>query len=381
MYINTNVPALFAENSLINTQNTLSNLQDQMSTGYQINTPANNPSGLAISNLMQGELGGINSAISNTSQATNLLNTANGGMQTDMQIVQQLQQLAVQASNSTNNTQDLTDIQNQINNLMTSLDNVAQTLNYNNTAVLNSGPTVSGPTAGTVVAVAVGADSGAIPTGNYTVSVAYSTAGNGSDIISVENSAGSVVAAGTVANLASVSGTINLQVVQGQNGNTDSFSITVNQASVVSGGTTGTSTAFSVAAGTQLQFQTGANQGDGNSISTQFGTFTSATLGLNNLSVLTVNSAQYAITQAQSALSILTNAQGAVGAQLDELNYASNNLQTESTNLQASQSSIMDANMATVTSQFAQQQILLQTGLQSLQAANSLPGMVLKLLG
>ena len=113
----------------------------------------------------------------------------------------------------------------------------------------------------------------------------------------------------------------------------------------------------------------------------QFGTFTSATLGLNNLSVLTVNSAQYAITQAQSALSILTNAQGAVGAQLDELNYASNNLQTESTNLQASQSSIMDANMATVTSQFAQQQILLQTGLQSLQAANSLPGMVLKLLG
>jgi flagellin len=181
--------------------------------------------------------------------------------------------------------------------------------------------------------------------------------------------------------LASVSGTINLQVVQGQNGNTDSFSITVNQASVVGSGTTGTSTAFSVTAGTQLQFQTGANQGDGNSISTQFGTFTSATLGLNNLSVLTVNSAQYAITQAQSALSILTNAQGAVGAQLDELNYASNNLQTESTNLQASQSTIMDANMATVTSQFAQQQILLQTGLQSLQAANSLPGMVLKLLG
>ncbi|PSR34355.1 MAG: flagellin [Sulfobacillus benefaciens] len=381
MYINTNVPALFAENSLINTQNTLSNLQDEMSTGYQINTPANNPSGLAISNLMQGELGGINSAISNTSQATNLLNTANGGMQTDMQIVQQLQQLAVQASNSTNNTQDLTDIQNQINNLMTSLDNVAQTLNYNNTAVLNSGPTVSNLTAGTIAAVAVGADSGAIASGNYTVSVSYSTAGNGSDIVSVENSAGSVIAAGTVANLASVTGTINLQVVQGQNGNQDSFSITVNQASVVSAGTTGTSVAFSVTAGTQLEFQTGANQGDGNSISTQFGTFTSATLGLNNLSVLTVNSAQYAITQAQSALSILTNAQGAVGAQLDELNYASNNLQTESTNLQASQSSIMDANMATVTSQFAQQQILLQTGLQSLQAANSLPGMVLKLLG
>lgn len=386
MYINTNVSALFAENSLMNTQNTLQNLQQEMSTGYKINSPANNPSGLAISNLMQGELGGINSAISNATEASNLLNTANGGMQTDMQIVQQIQQLAVQASNTTNNAQDSQDIQTQIKQLLSSLDNVSQTLNYNNQFVLsaNSGPSTSGITAGTIVGVQVGADSGNISAAGYTVSVSFTTANGGSDVVSVTSGTGtgSVVASGTVSNLSGITGNTTLQLVKGQNNNQDSFAITVNQASVanLSSGSS-FSVAFSVAAGTQLQFQTGPNQGNGNSITTSFGAFTSATLGLNNLSVTSTQNAQYAITQAQSALSILTNAQGTVGAQIDQINYTMSNLQTESTNLQASKSSIMDANMATVTSQFAQQQILLQTGLQSLSAANSLPGMVLKLLG
>ncbi len=388
MYINTNVSALFAENSLMNTQNTLQNLQQEMSTGYKINSPANNPSGLAISNLMQGELGGINSAISNATGASNLLNTANGGMQTDMQIVQQIQQLAVQASNTTNNAQDSQDIQTQIKQLLSSLDNVSQTLNYNNQFVLsaNSGPSTSGITAGgTIAAVQVGADSGNIAASSqYSVAVSYTTANGGSDVVSVTlgTGSGSVVAAGTISNLSGITGNTTLQLVKGQNSNKESFAITVNQASIAAL-TTGSaaSTAFTVAAGTQLQFQTGPNQGNGNSITTSFGAFTSATLGLNNLSVTNTQNAQYAITQAQSALSILTNAQGTVGAQIDQINYTMSNLQTESTNLQASKSSIMDANMATVTSQFAQQQILLQTGLQSLSAANSLPGMVLKLLG
>ena len=51
------------------------------------------------------------------------------------------------------------------------------------------------------------------------------------------------------------------------------------------------------------------------------------------------------------------------------------------TNLQAARSTIMDANMANVSSNFAREQILQQTGLQALAAANQMPGLVLKLLG
>lgn len=380
MYINTNVAALFAQNSLNNTTNTLSTLQQEMSTGYQINSPADNPSGLAISNLMQGELGGINAAVNNATQASNLLNVANGGMQTDVQIVQQIQQLAVQASNSTNNQSDSQDIQNQINSLLQSLDNVGTTLNYNNQAVLTGGPqtTLSGSTTA-VTSVQVGADSGGIAAGSYSVAVSYNST-TGADYVTVSMGS-TTVAAGSVSNL-STTGTIALQIVSGSN-NTykDSFNVTVNQASVVASSSTAITQTFSVTAGQNYTFQTGPTQGNGNNINFTFGTFNSVSLGLNDLNVTSQSGAQYAITQAQSALSMLSNAQGQVGAQVDQLNYTISNLQTENTNLQASKSTIMDANMATVTSQFAQEQILMQTGIQALQTSQQMPSLVLKLLG
>jgi flagellin len=167
-------------------------------------------------------------------------------------------------------------------------------------------------------------------------------------------------------------------LVSGTGSNQDSFVITVNQGNLASVGAY--SAAFTVTPGTSYVFQTGPNQGNGNTLQAAFGTFNSATLGLNTINVTSQSAAQYAITQAQSALSMLTNAQSAVGSQIDQINYTLTNLQTESTNLQASRSSIMDANMATVTSQFAQTQILEQTGIQALQTAQQLPSMVLKLL-
>lgn len=379
MYINTNVAALFAQNSLNNTQNTLSTLQQEMSTGLQINSPADNPSGLAISNLMQGEIGGINAAVNNANQASNLLNVANGGMQTDVQIVQEIQQLAVQASNSTNNSSDSQDIQNQISSLLQSLDNVGNTLNYNNQAVLNEGPQVS--LTNSTVSINIGADSGAIASGSYTVSVQYNSTSQ-ADVVSVLGASGTV-ASGTISSLPSTTGgSVTLQLVSGSGTNSESFSITVNQASVsANASATAYAVGFSVTAGTTYTFQTGPNQGNGNNTTLNFGTFNSATLGLNTINVQSSTGAQYAITQAQNALAMLSNAQGQVGAQVDQLNYTISNLQTENTNLQASQSTIMDANMATVTSQFAQQQILMQTGIQALQTSQQMPSLVLKLLG
>ncbi len=385
MYINTNVSALFAENSLSNTQNTLNTLQQEMSTGYQINSPSNNPSGLAISNLMSGELGAINSATNNATEASNLLNTANGGMQTDVQIVQQIQQLAVQASNSTNNSQDTADIQGQIQQLLVSLDNVGTTLNYNNQQVLNQGPKASLTGTSVVGSINIGADTGGLASGaSYAVQVSYSSVNGGSDVVTVLTSTAggnnTTLAMGTVANVGSTAGTIALQLVSGANSTgPDSFIVNVNQANLVSVAAT-VSSSFSVAAGTQYQFQTGPNQGAGDVLQTSFGTFSSATLGLSNLNVTSGQGAQYAISQAQSALSLLTNAQSAVGSQIDQINYTITNLQTEGTNLQSSQASIMDANMAQVTSQFAQTQILEQTGIQALTTAQQLPSMVLKLL-
>ncbi len=390
MIINTNVSALFAENALNNTTNSLTNLEQQMSTGYQINSPGNNPAGLAISTLMSGELGGINAAVSNANQALNLLDTANGGIQNDVQIVTQIQQLATQASNSTETTQDQKDLQSQINSLLSQLDSNAKSVNYNNKILLKGsyGATISSASftsnapGGTV---ALGADSGNAASAPYSVTIQYNST---TDLatISLTNGSGTL---GTISlnNIASTATTATAQFVAGTSNDSGSASFVVNfNPSTVTANLSSTVTSialqFSVAAATNaLTFQVGPTNDAANQVQTQLGSFTSLSLGLSAINVVGTNNAQNAITQANNALSMLTNAQGQIGSQQDQLNYTIQNLNTENTNLQAAKSTIMDANMSQVMSNFSREQILQQTGLQALSSANSLPGLVLKLLG
>jgi len=382
MYINTNVSALFAENSIDATNTTMQTQEQELSTGLSINSPADNPSGLAISNLMQGELGGLTAASQNASQAQNLLNTANGGMQTDVQIVQQIQQLAVQASNGTETTQDQQDIQSQINSLLSQVNDNAQTINYNGLNLLNGsfGATTTMATSATDgVQVTLGPDSGNAAAGTYTANIAYSSAAGG-DVVTITNSGVTVATAtytgattATNATLQMVAGTSS--VLSGQS----SFVVQFNAASVGTGSGSGDFTVK--AAANPLTFQVGASQGTANTINASLGAVTAQSLGLASVSVVGQNAAQQAITLAANALSMLTNAQGQIGSQLDQINYTTSNLSTENTNLQAAQSTIEDANMAQVSSAFSQSQVLEQTGLQSLATAEQLPSMVLKILG
>jgi flagellin len=383
MYINTNVSALFAENSIDATSTTMQTQEQELSTGLAINSPADNPSGMAITNLMQGELGSLTAASQNASQAQNLLNTANGGMQTDVQIVQQIQQLAVQASNGTETTQDQQDIQSQINSLLSRVNDNAQTINYNGLNLLNGsfGATTTMATSATDgVQVTLGPDSGNATAGTYKATIAYSTAAGG-DVVSIANSGGVTVATATYTG-ATTATNATVQMVADTSsvlsGNS-SFVVQFNAASV---GTKTTSSDFTVnAAANPLTFQVGANQGSANTINAGLGAVTAQSLGLASISVVGQNSAQQAITLSSNALSMLTNAQSQIGSQLDQINYTTSNLSTENTNLQAAQSTIEDANMAQVSSDFSKSQVLEQTGLQALATAEQLPSMVLKVLG
>ncbi|OLZ11734.1 flagellin [Sulfobacillus thermosulfidooxidans] len=386
MIINTNVSALFAENALNNTTNALTNLEQQMSTGYQINSPGDNPAGLAIATLMSGELGGINAAVNNANQALNLLDTANGGIQNDVQIVTQIQQLATQASNSTETTQDQQDLQKEIQSLLTQLDSNANSVNYNNQILLNGsyGATISGQSVSLsgAATVVLGADSGNATSSTYSVAINYSSTADLATV-TLYNSSGTALGTVSLSNIASTATSATAQFVAGTSTDSGSSSFVVNfDPAVVSGSSTAVTINFSVAAATNpLTFQVGPNNNSANQVQTQLGSFTSLSLGLSNINVIGTSNAQNAITLANNALSMLTNAQGQIGAQQDQLNYTIQNLNTENTNLQAAKSTIMDANMSQVMSNFSREQILQQTGLQALASANQLPGLVLKLLG
>lgn len=383
LIIDTNQQALFAQNAVQQTTQSMATTQEELATGLAINSPADNPAGLAISDLMSAELGGLTAATQNANQGINLLQTAAGGVQSDTQIVQQIQQLAVQASNGTNSSQDQQDIQSQIGQLLTQLDNNASSLNYNGLTLLGGsyGSSVTGFTGGTIANVALGPDSGSAQAGTYSVSM--TSVGSGQiDIVVTNASTSATVAAATVSATGS---TATAQLVNGtgaiEDGFNGSFVFQFNATSIATA-TAGYSTSFTIsAASASMNLQVGPNQGAADQVGAALGGFTSVTLGLSNISVVGQSNAQNAITLAQNALSMLTNANGAIGAQLDALNATVNNLATESQNLQAAQSTILDANMAQVSSQFAEQQVLQQTGLQALATDNQLPSTLLKTLG
>ena len=76
--IETNVASLVAQNSLANSQAQLNTSLQRLSTGLRINSGADDPAGLIASQDLQSQIGGIQQAVNNSAQATNVITTADG---------------------------------------------------------------------------------------------------------------------------------------------------------------------------------------------------------------------------------------------------------------------------------------------------------------
>lgn len=98
--INTNVAALIAQQGLQKSQGELSTSLQRLSTGLRINTGADDPSGLIASEGLQAQIQGINAAIGNSQQASNVISTADGALGEVSSLLQNIEGLVVQAANS-----------------------------------------------------------------------------------------------------------------------------------------------------------------------------------------------------------------------------------------------------------------------------------------
>jgi flagellin len=98
--INTNVSALIAQNGLAQSQNALNTSLQRLSTGLRINSGADDPAGLIASQNLNSEIAGINSALSNSSQAQNVISTADGALTEVNSLLNDIKGLIVQSANS-----------------------------------------------------------------------------------------------------------------------------------------------------------------------------------------------------------------------------------------------------------------------------------------
>ena len=136
--INTNVASLNAQRSLvINSQNFSKDLQ-QLSSGYRINTAADDAAGLQISEALKSQIRGANQAVNNAQDGTNLLSVAEGTLSVVQDNLQRVRELTVQAANGTNGTTQTNAIKSEISRRISDINRITKASQFNGTKLLST---------------------------------------------------------------------------------------------------------------------------------------------------------------------------------------------------------------------------------------------------
>ena len=109
---------------------------EKLSSGYKINRAADDAAGLSISEKMRKQIRGLTQASSNAQDGISSVQTAEGALNEVQDMLQRMNELAVKSANGTNSEDDRSYIQNEIDQLTTEIDRVAETTKFNETYLL-----------------------------------------------------------------------------------------------------------------------------------------------------------------------------------------------------------------------------------------------------
>jgi flagellin len=139
MVVQHNMQAANANRMLNVTTSAQSKSTEKLSSGYRINRAADDAAGLSISEKMRKQIKGLDKASSNAEDGVSSVQTAEGALTEVHSMLQRMNELAVQASNGTNSDTDRSAIQDEISQLTTEIDRVAETTKFNETYLLKGG--------------------------------------------------------------------------------------------------------------------------------------------------------------------------------------------------------------------------------------------------
>ncbi len=137
MIIQHNIPALNSYNRLAtNNKNVASNLK-KLSSGYKINSAADNAAGLAISEKMRAQITGLEACQQNAKDGISLVQTAEGALTEVHSMLNRMVELSTLASNGTYSDSNRAKYQNEIQELQDEIDRIADSTNFNGIDLLN----------------------------------------------------------------------------------------------------------------------------------------------------------------------------------------------------------------------------------------------------
>lgn len=391
--INTNVDALDAYRNLSMTQSKLSDSLQKLSSGYRINKAADDAAGLSISEGLQAQIGGLTQAVKNAQDGINVVQTADGALTEVDSILQRMNDLAVQASNT--GSQDTTArqaAQTELNQLNTDLNNIGSQTQFGQSKLLDGTFGIQAADSATISGQTQVKLSGI--TGDAGVQITLSGSSTATATVKTAAAANTYTddAAGASALQTDLQASIDSGSLKGLVTAKVTYDSLTGKASVSFQRTSATSTndklqvstdnTLGVTAGTANTtgsggvFQIGAEAGQTQTVS--IGAISASALKTDSIDL--VNNASAAIATIASAITQVSTLRSNLGAYQNGFQHTINNLNVTVENLQASNSSIQDTDMAAQMVHFTQAQVLQQAGVSMLAQANSETQSVLKLL-
>lgn len=138
MYIRNHMPSLHALRQISIHQKHINRAMERLSSGLRINRAADDPAGLAISEKMRAQIRGLSQAQRNVQDGISLIQTAEGSLHEIHAILQRARELSVQAANDTNTEEDRKMIQDEIDQLLKGLTQIANFSEFNTIPLLDN---------------------------------------------------------------------------------------------------------------------------------------------------------------------------------------------------------------------------------------------------
>src|SRR5919201_1572297 len=141
--IQTNVEAFNAHRNLADTEAKLALSMERLSSGYRINRASDDAAGLAISERLKAQIGGLDQAQRNAQDAVSLVQTAEGSLDQVHAMLHRVRDLAVEYKNGSLSTADRTSIQSEVNQLASEIERIGQSAQFNGISLLSAVTTIS----------------------------------------------------------------------------------------------------------------------------------------------------------------------------------------------------------------------------------------------
>ena len=387
--INTNVKSLISQNALSKNNRALSVAMEQLSTGKRINSAKDDAAGLAISSRMTSQIRGLDQAVRNGNDGISMLQTAEGALIEVTNMLQRMRELSVQAANDTYAPQDRGYLDQEFQQLKDEIHRVSRATQWNGMNILD-GSFVGDEGVAGKFAFQIGANEGQTVTHTLgdigfrkaTVATEVTTAAATGD-----KEEGTVTLTGTYAEDDVIEVTFNgtttsytvaaADIVDGDDAATLANIATELATDLAATAAIGTATA---SGGVITYEATTVNDALGGTVSRTVVGDEAALAGIQDLDIATTPKASESLAALDIGVDTINKARADIGAMINRLTYAVDNLTNVSQYTSASRSTIQDADDAKASSELARTQIIQQAATAVLAQANQQTQTVLKLL-